>query len=87
MIGSMCVSLAAFIIDGNVRVGGAGAGGGIHVRLQSTREESKKMERNEMKVCDAMLDAAPVMYCMHLHAPCRASRESWRSFEGWGRER
>ena len=49
MIGSMCVSLAAFIIDGNVRVGGAGAGGGIHVRLQHTREESKRMERNAMK--------------------------------------
>ena len=49
MIGSMCVSLAAFISDSNVRVGGAGAGGGIHVRLQHTREESKRMERNAMK--------------------------------------
>jgi len=91
------VASAAIIVDNNIRAGRDGSSCGIHVSLQHTRgtkQQQKKIERYKSAGigCDglgACADWHSNDNCrVHARAcaPCRASRESWRSFQGWDQE-
>jgi hypothetical protein len=91
------VASAAIIVDNNIRAGRDGSSCGIHVSLQHARGTKQQQKQIEpCKSADNGCDGLGACADWHLNdncrvharacAPCRASRESWRSFEGWDRE-